>query len=186
MGNVGLNEHGGRAPTTLIRVCTVIACALIVGPALFVALLAVGLTKSVAVAATAALVLVVAFLSRGWLPSGLSGAGNGHRALFALFLLLSGAAAYRLGHMSVFMLDAENKNFVLSPAGRELPEVPDDEMNKPFFLKHNCFTCYVIAAHLASEGCENIYSRKRYRDAETPTPIHETIGDVLTRSSTCT
>ena len=177
MENAGLNDHDGRAPTTLIRVCTVIACASIVGPALFVALLAAGLTKGVAVVATAALVLVVALLMRRWLPSGLSGSGHGHRALFALFLLLSAVAAYRIGHVSVYMLDAKNKDFALNPTAREFP---DEEMNKPFFLKHNCFTCYIVAAHLASEGFENIYSRKRYRDAETPTPIHETVGDVLT------
>jgi hypothetical protein len=177
MDNLSLNEHGGRAAATRIRVYTIIACASIVGPGVFVALLAAGLAKGVAIAATAALVLVAALLARGSLPTGLAGAGNGPRALFAVFLLLCGAAAYRLGHMSVYMLDAENKDFVLNPAGRELP---DEELNKPFFLKHNCFTGSVIAAHLASEGFENIYSRKRYRDAETPTPIHDTIGDVLT------
>ena len=150
IGSAGLNKRGSRASTTLIRVFTVIACVSIVGPGLFVALQAAGLTRGVAVAATAALVLVAALLTRGSLPTGLSGAGNGHRALFALFLLLSGAAAYRLGHMSVYMLDAENKDFVLNPAGRELP---DEELNKPFYLKHNCFTCYIVAAHLASEGC---------------------------------
>lgn len=48
---------------------------------MFVALLDAGLAKVVAVVATAALVLVAAFLTRGWLPSGLSSAGNGHRAL---------------------------------------------------------------------------------------------------------
>ncbi len=177
MVNVRSNEHGGRTPATPIRVCTVIACASIVGPGMFVALLAAGLAKGVAVVSAAVLVLVATFLARRSLPTGLSRASNGQRALFSLFLLLSGAAAYRLGHMSVFMLDPENKDFVLNPTGRELP---DEEMNKPFFPKHNCFTCYAVAAHLASEGFENIYSRERYRDAETPTPIHQTIGDVLT------
>ena len=177
MENVGLSEQGGCVPNAGIRVCTVIACAVIAGPATFVALLAAGLTKGVAVVGIAGLVLAAALLARGLFPTGLSGAGNRHRALFALFILLCGGAAYRLGHLSVYMLDAENKDFVLDPAARELP---DAEMNKPFFPKHNCFTCYIIAAHLASEGFENIYSRERYRDAETPTPIHEIIGEVLT------
>lgn len=177
MENLALNEHGGRAAATRIQVCTVIACTSIAGPTIFVALLAAGLAKSVAIAATAAFVLLAALLARGSLPIALAGAGNGPRALFALFLLLSGATAYRLGHMSVYMLDAENKDFVLEPASRELP---DEELNERFFIKHNCLTGSVIAAHLASEGFENIYSRKRYRDAESPTPIHETIGDVLT------
>ncbi len=177
MGNAGLNEHGGRAPTTGVRVCTVIACASIVGSGMFVALLAAGFTEGVAIVGTVALVLVVALLAHGSLPTGLSGVGNRHRALFALFLLLSGAAAYRLGHMSVYMLDAENKDFALNPAIRELS---DEQMNQSFYLRHNCFTGCVVAAHLASEGFENVYSRQRYRDAETPTPIHDTIGDVFT------
>ncbi len=177
MESIGLNQHGGRARMTRIRVCTVIACASIVGPGVFVALLAAGLATGVAIVATAALVLVVVLFTRGSFPTDLAGSGNGRRALFALFLLLSGVAAYRLAHLSVYMLDAKNKDFALNPAARALP---DEDMNKPFFLKHNCFTCYIVAAHLASEGCENIYARERYRHAETPTPIHEIIGDVLT------
>ena len=101
MVNLGLNEHGGRAAAMRIRVCTVIACASIMGPGVLVALLAAGLAKGVAIGGTAALVLVGALLARGLLPTSLAGAGNGHRVLFALFLLLSGATAYRLGHMSV-------------------------------------------------------------------------------------
>lgn len=177
MEDIGLNEYGRCPPTTGIRVCTVIACAAIVGPVIFVALVAAGFAKGVAVVGTAGLVLAAALVARGLFPTGLSGAGNRPRALFAIFLLLCGGAAYRLGHLSVYMLDAENKAFVLDPAARELPE---EGMNKPFFPKHNCFTCYIVAAHLAGEGSENIYSREHYRNAEVSTPIHETIGDVLT------
>ena len=177
MGNVGLNEHGDRAATTGIRACTVIACASIVGPGVFVALLAAGVAQGVAIVGTVVLVIAAALLTRGSLPTSLSSVGKGHRALFALFLILCGGAAYRLGHMSVYMLVAENKDFVLNPAARDLP---DEEMNEPFFHTHNCFTCYIVAAHLASGGFENIYSRKRYRRVEMPTAIHETIGDVFT------
>ena len=147
------------------------------GPSIFVALLAAGLAKGLAIAGAAALVLVAAFLAHRSVPTSLAHAGNGQRLLFALFLLLSAAAGYRLAHLSVYMLDAENKDFVLNPAGRQLP---DQDINQPFFLKHNCFTGSVVAAHLASEGFENIYSRNSYRNAEEPTPIHQTIGDVLT------
>ncbi len=177
MGNVGPKKHGGHTPTTGIRVGAVIAGASIVGPGLFVALRAAGLANGVAIVVAVGLVLAVGFLGRGSFPTGLSGTGSGQRALFVLFLVLCGGAAYRLGHMSVYMLDAENKDFALNPMGRKLP---DEEMNKPFYLRHNCFTASLIAAHLASEGFENIYSRQSYRDTEVPTPIHETIGDVLT------
>lgn len=160
----------------VIRAGTAIACASIVCSGVFGALLAAGLSRGLAVVATVVLLSLAALLGRGSFPTGLSGSGRGQRALLVLFLLLSGGAAYRLGHLSVYMLDAENKNFVLSPTVREMS---DEEMTKPFFVKHNCFTCYIIATHLAGEGFENIYSSEHYRDAETPTPIAETIGDVL-------
>ncbi len=77
------------------------------------------------------------------------------------------ALRMRFPRLSVYMLDAENKDFALNPVARELSDM---ELNKPLFLTHNCFACYVVATHLASERFENIYSRQRYRDAETPTP----------------
>ncbi len=176
MENARTDIHGASAPSMRVRAGMFIACAALAGPSLFVALLALGLAKAVAGAGTAALLFLVAILMRSMLPSTLSRSSNSQRVLLVLFLVLSGAAAYRLGHMSVYMLDATNKDFVFNPMGRELP---DEVMNKPFFLKHNCFTCYIVAAHLAGEGCENIYSQDFYRDAKTPTPIHQTIGDVL-------
>ncbi len=99
------------------------------------------------------------------------------RVLLAVWVLLSLAATYRVAHLGVFMLDAEKSSYAISPPVRELT---DPDLSKPFFEKHNCFTCYVIAAHLAAEGTENIYLSKHYRNPERETPVHAVIGDTLT------
>jgi hypothetical protein len=79
--------------------------------------------------------------------------------------------------MSVFMLDAGKVEYAVKPAVRELS---DPDLQKPFHPRHNCFTSYVIGAHLAAQHVENVYRPKHYRSAEEQTPIHQTIGDTFT------
>lgn len=99
------------------------------------------------------------------------------RATIIVWTVLCLATVYRLGHMTPFMFDATNKQYAIQPTIREFTE---EALAKPFFDRHNCFTSYVIATHLADNGAENIYQPTLYRDAEEETPIHETIGETLT------
>ena len=55
----------------------------------------------------------------------------------------------------------------------------DPELTKPFYVKHNCSTCYLVAAHLAGSGTENLYDKKYYRKAQVKTPVHDEIGETF-------
>jgi len=98
----------------------------------------------------------------------------GRRILFAVWCILSLVAVYQLGRMSVFMLDAEKKEYAVNPASRPLPV---RSLSKPWAVKHNCLTAYVLGAYLAGKGVENIYDARHYLHPKMPTPVHHRIGN---------
>ena len=147
-----------------------------VAPAVLVAAMATGLPWGVAVLITAIASVVAGRAAAPLLPANVMGSRMSRTALLLLWMALGLFAAYRIASLSVFMQDVQRANYAFGPAIRELD---DPEMAKPFFPEHNCFTCYIVAAHLASTHVDNIYDRKHYRRAEIKTPIHEQIGDAL-------
>lgn len=109
-------------------------------------------------------------------PDGSPPGRVGRRVLLLLWVLIGGLAAYTITSLSVFMYDVGRSDHAFNPTIRE---IDDPEFAKPFFPKHNCFTCYIVGAHVASTGVENVYDRKYYRQAEVETPIHRQIGESL-------
>ena len=95
------------------------------------------------------------------------------RGLLVAFSVLALLALVRLSGLATFILDPAEKRFVAHLEG-------------DFGVRHNCFTCYVIAAHLGSRGKDvydhSLYRRGREMPAE-PTPIHEQIGKTFTIDS---
>lgn len=110
------------------------------------------------------------------LPFDAAWSGGRGRALFALWLVVGLYALLRVGSMSVFMIDVNRSDYGVNPTVRAFD---DAELSQPFYPTHNCFTCYIVAAHLASERKDNLYDRKFYRGGEVRTPIHEQIGESL-------
>lgn len=168
----------GKVPTRSpwIPYCLAIAMVVAVAPPVFVACRAFGLAPLLGGIVTAALVAILLAVARRGISSTLVGAARSKPALFGLWFLLFLFAGYRMGGLSVFMLDVEQTSYAFQ---RTIRTFDDPKLAKPFFLKHNCFTCYMVASHLASKRVDNIYDSKYYRDAEEPTPIHETINDKL-------
>lgn len=148
----------------------------VVVPAIMAAMMSAGLSF-----ATAGVIAVIASFMAGLrlaphLPVDLAGSGVGRRALFLFWLALGLTGAYHIANLSVFMFDVERSEYSFSPTIRKLD---DPELAKPFFLKHNCFTSYIVGAHLASERVDNLYDVKYYRRAEVETPIHRQVGESL-------
>ena len=171
-----MGSEVGRRGSIGRRICVSIVLMSAVGPALFVTGLSYDLPKIISALLVAEVaVALVCFLPRR--VGDFSQAGNGARVLFLLWLACSLFGGYRMARLSPYMYDAADKTYAFIPKIRDLP---DPDLTKPFLERHNCFTCYAIAAHLASERVENLYERERYRDAEIKTEIHETIGEVLT------
>ena len=150
--------------------------AAILAPAIFVAARGGGLSPIAAGVVAGAIVIVSLILVRRRVPNVL-GSGRGAGWLFALWMVLSLTSAYRLAHLSVYMFDSHRTEYAMTHTIRDFDE---EELEEEFLPKHNCFTCYIIATHLADEGAENIYERKQYRNPQNKTPIHETIGDLHT------
>ncbi len=157
----------------VMRAGMLLVLAALLAPALFAAARGGGLSLMPAGVVACLIVLGLQALLARALPNTL-GPGGGRRWLFALWVVLSLGAAYRLAHLSVFMFDATQTDYSMTETIREFD---DEKMEEPFLPKHNCFTSYIIATHLATNGAENIYVRDQYRDAEDTTPIHETIGE---------
>ena len=96
--------------------------------------------------------------------------------MFALWLLLSAAAVHQIVTLAFFIQDVSKTEHAFE---RQAREIDRPELAEPFFVRHNCSTCYIVAAHLVKSGVENIYDKKYYRNAEEPTPVHDTIGEAF-------
>ena len=89
------------------------------------------------------------------------------RTLFAtLALIVFATAVLRVAGVTNFALDAKRTRYAHALGGPG--------------AKHNCMTCYVISAHLASRGAKNIYERGHYKSPKAPTKYHEEIGESFT------
>ena len=137
--------------------------------------------RTIGLSSVVCAVVIVAVCSAGLpiayrlLPERLGGHRR-DRLLFGFWFVLSVFVCYRVACLGVFMGDVDRSSYAIAPHLRELS---DPVLAKPFFVKHNCFTCYILAAHLADNNVENIYDASKYRDAQDKTVIHRTIGDKL-------
>lgn len=93
--------------------------------------------------------------------------------LFVAWFLLTAVVLLRLASLGIFMLDPQRAEHAIDPPVRPLE---DPELARPFMVRHNCFTSYLVAADLASRGVENLYLRDHYRAPAENSPIHATIG----------
>ncbi len=159
---------------TALRIAIVTILGLIAAPALCVAVLAAGASLIMAIPITLLVCTGIAAWLTPKLPAALS--QNGSSILLVLWIALGLFAAYRVASLSVFMSDVTRTDYAFAPTVRTMD---DPALSKPFFPKHNCFTCYIVAAHLATEGAENLYDKKYYRNPEIETPIHQQIGEHL-------
>ncbi|MAG58477.1 MAG: hypothetical protein CMJ83_19490 [Planctomycetes bacterium] len=91
------------------------------------------------------------------------------RGFSLAFVALCVLAGLRLWGLATFIVDPSETRFV---AHHE-----DD-----FGIRHNCFTCYVIAAHLGEQG-KNVYDHSLYRNASEKTFIHDQVGETFTIDS---
>ncbi|MGD2111102.1 MAG: glycosyltransferase family 87 protein [Phycisphaerae bacterium] len=161
---------------TALRACVLLVAVAVAGPAMTVALMTAGLSLIPAAVVAVLIFTCTAPFVWGLLPASLP-AGRGVRLLFLAWLMLCGFVALRMGKHSVFMYDVGRTEFAFDAPIRSLD---DPELTKPFYVKHNCYTSYIIGAHLASQRVRNIYESDQYRDPEIETDIHNTIGDALT------
>lgn len=79
--------------------------------------------------------------------------------------------------MFPFMWDPANQVSAVDPIDTPLDERSRDEM---FFIRHNCFTSYVVGAQLADQGVDNIYEPDLYRDGGPETPLTKSITPSFT------
>jgi len=158
----------------LFRTLVLLVIACLIAPALFIAARAAGMSTLAGGLVSAGAAALMLLGVKRVIPESSARGGGGQRALFGLWVVLNLIAAYQLASLGVFMLDSTQADYAINPTIRALS---DPEMKKPFFLKHNCFTSYVIGAHLASQGAENIFDPDNYRDSKQPTAIHEIIGE---------
>jgi len=158
------------------RVLALLVGAAITAPCLTVLLTALGAPLVAANLVSAILVLTGAWLVHTKAPESVARVDKSAIWLFALWLLVSVAAVYRVSSLAVFIIDVSRTEHAFQ---RQARTIDDPELTKPFFVKHNCSTCYLVAAHLAGSGVENLYDRKYYRDAKEPTPVHEEIGEAF-------
>jgi hypothetical protein len=93
-------------------------------------------------------------------PSDLARIRPNQRILFALWTLLSLAAIYRVGALSIFMADPARDEFAHQ---KPLRELDDPDLLPPTGLMHYCGTAYLLAARLADEDLPNIYDHEHYK-----------------------
>lgn len=169
-------ESGSDNGAPYARVLALLVGAAIAAPSVAVFLAAVGVPVVAASIVSAIVVVAGGRLVHLKAPANLARFERSATWLFVLWLAVSAVAVYRVSSLAVFILDVERTEHAFERRARE---VEDPELTKPFFVRHNCATCYLVAAHLAGNDVENLYDRKYYRDAEEPTPVHDEIGDAF-------
>jgi alpha-1,2-mannosyltransferase len=161
---------------TPVRCGALLVLFAITAPATLAAMMASGLSFGPAALVTAGAGVIASKLLTPMLPLEMPGTRTGERVLFLIWIGLGLFAGYRVAHLSVFMYDVERTEYAFGPAARE---IDDPELAKPFYPTHDCFTCYIVASHLATEGVDNLYDGKFFGKGEVKTPIHQQIGDSL-------
>jgi hypothetical protein len=158
------------------RLLALVVGAAITAPCVAVSLTALGGPASAAHITAALLVIGGVALAYAKAPTAVAELGKSGYLLFALWLLLAAGAVYRISSLALFIDDASRTEHAYQ---RQFRELDDPELTKPFYLRHNCSTCYLVAAHLAGSGTENLYDKKYYRNAEVKTPVHDEIGETF-------
>ena len=158
------------------RLVALLAGAALAAPGVSVFMSALGAPTAVAHFVAAVVALGGAYLVHKRVPGDLAAVERGSALLFGLWLALSAVAIYKVSSLALFIDDASRAEHAYQ---RNFREMDDPELTTPFYLKHNCSTCYIVAAHLAGSGVENLYDRKYYRNPEEPTPIHDSIGETF-------
>ncbi len=158
------------------RFLALVAGAGIAAPCVAVSLTALGAPAVAAHTVAALLVVAGAAIAHAMAPAELAAVDRGTRVLFVLWFLLAAGAVYKISSLMLFIDDVSRTEHAYQQSFRNLD---DPDLTKPFYLKHNCSTCYLVAAHLAGNGVENLYDKKYYKNAEEPTLIHDTIGETF-------
>ena len=165
-----------KLPIPWPRLLALVVGAAITAPCIAVSLTALGAPASAAHITAAILVIGGAVLANAKAPAAVAELEKNGYLLFALWLLLAAGAVYRVSSLALFIDDASRTEHAYQ---RQFRELDDPELTKPFYLKHNCSTCYLVAAHLAGSGTENLYDKKYYRNAEVRTRVHDEIGETF-------
>jgi len=166
----------GDSKHSATRLIALLVGATIAVPCIVVSLLALNTPATVTYLATAAIVTIGAALANAKAPVELAVVATEQRGLFILWLILTSVAVYRISSLAFFM---EDPSLVQYAYQRSFRPLDDAALTKPFYLKHNCSTSYMVAAYVAGQHVDNIYDRKYYRNAEEKTPVHETIGETF-------
>lgn len=170
-----VDKRSASRGLTLVRSWVLIVVASIIVPLTLIACLAAGWSIMTGVFVAVFVLLLVLSGAMRVIPARLADGRGSYRWLFVVWIALSLFASYRLASMSIFMLDAERVEHAVDATFRA---VPGPESKK---RQHNCFTSYMIAAHLAAEKVENLYQPNQYYgDPVQETPIHQMIGDTFT------
>ncbi len=169
------NAQTNRRPTPLRLAILLIAIG-IAAPPVVIALATAGLPVIGAIITAAIIFAVTIPFVIAELPTSLA-PGIRSRLLFTLWFLLGAVVVIQMGRHSIFMYDVEQSEYAFA---EPLRPVDAEGFDRVFYTTHNCYTCYIIGAHLASEHADNVYARNQYRDAEVKTDIHHEIGDALT------
>lgn len=161
---------------TALRLAILTIAIGISGPPVVIVLATAGLPMIGAIITAAIIFAITIPLVIRELPDSLE-RGIRPRLLFTLWFLLCSLVVYQMGKHSIFMYDVNQSEYAFKES---LRPVEAEGFERIFYATHNCYTCYIIGAHLASERAENVYARNQYRDAEIKTDIHHEIGDALT------
>ena len=160
---------------TLVWSWVLIVVMSVIAPVTLVACLAAGWSIMTGGFVAVFVLLLVVYGTMRVIPARIAEGRAHHRWLFVVWIALSLFASYRLASMSIFMLDAERDEHAVNATFRVASDL---ESKKP---THNCFTSYMIAAHLATQKVENLYHPGQYYgDRAEETPIHRVIGDTFT------
>lgn len=169
-------EQTAKRSISWSRLLALIVGGAITAPCVAVSLTALGAPASAAHITAAFLAIGGAALAYAKAPTAVAELHKDQYLLFALWLVLAAGAVYRISSLALFIDDASRTEHAYQ---RQFRELDDPELTKPFYLTHNCSTCYLVAAHLAGTGAENLYDKKYYRDAKVRTPVHDEIGETF-------
>ncbi len=161
---------------TSVRVIVLLVILCTIGPLIFMTSRAAGTSNWLSLAIVGAAIALSLPGALKLLPDTLPTHRKGYRVMFAIWVVLGMVASYRVVSLSAFMLDAENTAYAVATDQRPFD---DEELNKPFSPKHNCFTSYMIGVELAVDGDENIYEPNNYRRPDSTTSVHTEVKDIL-------